>query len=155
MVKTKKEFELNGITYFYSVEADTRNPGKYIYGLQAFVDGTVSSGSDFSPSISQTINGVVSELQKEISELENSAAIQQRTLARLEEQLQNPNLTPAERAALQDRIDDFKVIIAETQAAIAGTQRAIAEVQKVPQEYFRKCKRNWNLNWFRQHQPQL
>ena len=130
MVKTKKEFVLDGITYFYSVEADTRNPGKYIYGLQVFVDGTVSSGSDFSSSISETINGVVSELQKEISELQNSAAIQQRTLARLEEQLQNPNLTPAERAALQDRIDDFKVIIAETQAAIAGTQRAIAEVQK-------------------------
>lgn len=130
MSKTKQNFELDGITYFYTVESDPRNPGKYIYGLQVFVDGTTSSGYDFSPSISETINEVVSQLQKEISELQNSAAIQQRTLARLEEQLQNPNLTPTERSALEIRIDDFKGIIDETQAAIAGTQQAIAEVQK-------------------------
>lgn len=130
MAVTRYNIVVEGVTYFYTVESDPRNPGVYTYGLQVFVNDSSSSGSDFTTSISGTINGTVSDLQSELTELQESAARQQQTLARLEQDLQNPNLTPAERTALQQRIDNFKNgTMAETQAAIAGTQRAIAEVQ--------------------------
>lgn len=127
---TRYNEEIDGVTYFYTVESDPRVPGQFTYGLQVFVNNSGSSGSGFATSISGTINDVVSEFQKELNELQQRAARQQQTLARLEQDLQNPNLTPAERTALQNSIDEFKNgTIAETQAAIAGTQRAIAQVQ--------------------------
>jgi hypothetical protein len=134
MASVKRDFDKDGVRYYYSVSADPRNPGQYSYGVQVFVLNSrnipVSDGSAFTGSISGTINQVVAKLQRNISELEQSAATQQETLAGLEQQLQNPNLTPAERAAIQARIDDFKAgTIAETQDAIAGNQRAIAELQ--------------------------
>jgi hypothetical protein len=134
MTAIKRNFDLDGVRYYYTVSADPRNPGEYSYGVQLFVlndnNIPVDNASAFTSSIPTTINEAVGKLQRNIIELEQRAATQQETLARLEQELQNPNLTPTERTALQLRIDEFKNgTIAETQVAIAGNQRAIAELQ--------------------------
>jgi hypothetical protein len=126
------ETVVGGSKYFYSVSTNPLTPGNpYFYNVSIYAStGSGLGDGAFKPSISQEISVVVADLNNTLKELQNSAATQQSTLARLERELQNPNLTPAERTALQARIDRFKTTtIAETQLEIRECQAAITEVQ--------------------------
>jgi hypothetical protein len=123
---------VGGSRYFYSVSTNPLTPGNpYFYNvsINASTNAVLRDGAD-KPSIPQEISVVIADLNNTLKELQSSAATQQNTLARLERDLQNPNLTPTERTALQARIDRFKATtIAETQLEIRECQAAITEVQ--------------------------
>lgn len=123
---------VGGSRYFYSVSTNPLSPGNpYFYNvtINASTNAGLRDGPD-KPSIPQEISVVIAGLNNTLKELQSSAATQQNTLARLERELQNPNLTPAERTALQARIDRFKATtIAETQLEIQECQAAITEIQ--------------------------
>lgn len=130
-----------GVKYNYSTGGTT-------FGLSIYSStGATLCRYTSSTAISTEVSSVVGVLQSTLAELQQSYAAQQKTLTRLEQELQNPNLTPAQRAAKQADIDDFKSgTMADTQTEISDCQSAISTVQSSAAGIFQGMKQTWDQN---------
>ncbi len=80
--------------------------------------------------LNNSLNKQLKETEKDLKALQSKLSAQKSKLAELKEKLKNPNLSAAERAALEKQMKDLESQIAAAGAEQANAQKAIGDLQK-------------------------